>query len=142
MSGLRFDSEQDYQRFLDSYQHRKGGAKEPQAAILAPQSGAKAEDKAVVLLRAIVEAKLPGTWYREFTFHESRGFRLDLADAERRLGCEIDGEVHRIKGKFARDMDKHNLLILAGWRWVRCTPAQVDSGEALALLRALIQEVV
>lgn len=105
-----------------------------------PELGANGEDKAVVLLRAIVMAKLPGVWYREFTFHESRGWRIDVALPSQKIGCEIDGGVHRIKDKFARDIEKWNALVMAGWRVIRCTPAQVDSGHALTLLRALVEQ--
>lgn len=136
MSVLRFDSEQDYQRFLTNYQGRKKRPREAHSATVSPKS----EDKAVVLLRAIVEAGVPGVWYREFMFHEARNWRLDVACPEVKIGVEVSGQVHRIKDKFARDREKRNALIFASWRVLEVTPAQVVNGEALALLMALVRE--
>lgn len=54
------------------------------------------------------------------------------------LAVEVDGQVHRIKGRFAADIERHNALMLAGWRWARVTPRMVETGEALALVRELL----
>jgi very-short-patch-repair endonuclease len=151
MASLRFDSEQEYQRFLIRYQHRQKTHNEARRATRTTgnELQAKPEDKAIVLLRAIQASGLRGLWYREFTFHEQRNWRLDVAcphypglpQEREKLGCEIDGGIHRVKGKFLRDMEKHNALTTLGWRWIRCTPAQVENGEALVLLQALVRAV-
>jgi very-short-patch-repair endonuclease len=104
----------------------------PRRAILPPT------DAAIVLFAQILQAGLPGEWFREFTFHESRHWRLDVACPARKLGIEVDGGVHRIKGKFLRDMEKWNALTFAGWRVVRVTPEQVRTGEALTMMRAFL----
>lgn len=104
------------------------------SAVLTPTDGAK------LLLQAILDAGVPGIWYREFTFHEARDWRLDVACPARKVGVEVDGGAHRVKGRFLRDIEKHNALMFAGWRYLRCTPQQVRSGEALALIRAYIGE--
>lgn len=98
---------------------------------LTPSDGAKR------LLQIVVEAGIAGPWYREFTFHEQREWRLDVANPERKICIEVDGAVHRIKKRFLADIEKHNALILAGWRYLRVTPCQVDSGEALVLVQCL-----
>ncbi|MCC6530943.1 MAG: DUF559 domain-containing protein [Burkholderiales bacterium] len=90
-----------------------------------------------ILRDSIVSAGLPEP-YREFTWHPTRGWRLDLAWPERRLAIEIDGGVHRIRDKFARDIERHNTLTLAGWRYIRVSPDQVRTGEALELVRQLL----
>lgn len=138
MPGLRFDTEQDYQRFLTSYQSKGKTRQKAPGATITPKDKATPTDAAKRLLQAIVEAGIEGPWYREFTFHEDRNWRLDVACPSKKLCVEIDGQVHRIKDKFARDIERHNALIISGWRYIRCTPTQVDTGEALILLKALL----
>lgn len=138
MSVLRFDSEQEYRDFLAAYHSPQKKAQEGQSVAISVKNGLTPTDGAKRLLQAILAADIEGPWYREFVFHEDRNWALDVACPRLKLGCEVDGMVHRIKKRFLGDMTKHNALTLAGWRWVRCTPAQVDSGEALVLLKALV----
>lgn len=84
----------------------------------------------LVLRDQIVEAGLPEP-FREFTWHPTRNFRADLAWPEKKFIVEVDGAVHRIKSKFARDIERHNLLVQAGFVYIRVTPDMVRSGEAL-----------
>lgn len=126
-------TEQDLQVYRKRLQGRR-------PAIHRSVDEAKPVDKAVVLLKAIVAAGLPGVWYREFTFHETRNWRLDVACPGMKIGVEISGQVHRIKDKFARDREKRNALIFARWKCLEVTPAEVDSGYALMLLEALVRE--
>jgi very-short-patch-repair endonuclease len=53
------------------------------------------------------------------------------------LAVEIDGAVHRIKGRFKADLERHNLAQLLGWLVLRFSPADVKSGRALGVLEAL-----
>lgn len=71
----------------------------------------------------------------EYRFYEGRKWRLDLAYPDRRLAIEVDGAVHRIKGQFYRDLEKHQALFFEGWRLLRVSTAQVRSGAALAMVR-------
>jgi hypothetical protein len=66
-----------------------------------------------------------------------RGWMLDLAWrwTEPMLAVEVDGAVHRIKGRHKGDIQKHQALFVQGWKLLRVTPAQVRNGEALALVR-------
>ncbi len=90
-----------------------------------------------MLLAQMELARLPAA-SPEFVFHPVRKWRLDLAYPDRRLAVEIDGAVHRIKGMFFRDIDKHQALFFEGWRLLRVTTAQVRNGEAVRLVeRAL-----
>jgi very-short-patch-repair endonuclease len=92
----------------------------------------------IVLRDQIVAAGLAEPW-REHTFHSVRGWRLDLAWAELKFAVEVDGAVHRTKERYYADIEKHNALSAAGWRWLRVTPAMVRSGEALELVRGMLE---
>jgi very-short-patch-repair endonuclease len=67
-----------------------------------------------------------------------RGWRLDFAWPDRMLAVEIDGAVHRIKGRFRSDIERHNVLALLGWRVLRFSPSDVSSGKAIDVLRAVL----
>lgn len=73
---------------------------------------------------------------REFRFDATRRFRFDFLIGED-LAVEIDGGVHRIKARFAGDLDKHQLAMVFGFRVLRVSPAQVRSGRALNLINLL-----
>lgn len=73
-------------------------------------------------------------WERELVFHPGRRWRFDFANQERALALEIDGQVHRIAGRFEGDVDKLNQATLSGWRVLRVTPGMVDDGSALDLV--------
>ena len=139
-AGLHFPDEASYQRFLAAYQIPHTRPQPGPDVAISPQPSPTPTDAAKRLLQAILAVPLPGLWCREYTFHEQRDWRLDVACPQEKIGIEVDGGVHRIKKRFLGDIDKHNALILCGWRYVRCTPAQVDSGFALDLLRALLHE--
>lgn len=94
----------------------------------------KADKWPIVLRDQIVAAELPEP-FREFTFHATRGWRLDLAWPDFKQAIEIDGQVHSIKDKRARDIEKHNALMMAGWVYLRFAPRQVETGEAIATVK-------
>lgn len=79
-------------------------------------------------------------YLREFKFLPGRRFRFDFMILGSGVALEIDGAVHRIKGRFTGDREKGNLALLHGWRVLHVSPSQVKSGEALALLRLLLAE--
>lgn len=116
----------------------RGRQGSPENPAVAPAKPAAASDRWPIVLRdQIVAAGLPEP-YREHCFHASRGWRLDLAWPDLKAACEVDGMVHRIKGRFLADIERHNELVLAGWRWIRVTPRMVETGEAMAWVRRLI----
>jgi very-short-patch-repair endonuclease len=67
-----------------------------------------------------------------------RRFRMDFAWPDRRVIVEVDGEVHRIKTRFHADIEKHALLVLAGWTVLRVGGREVRSGQAVQWVRQLL----
>lgn len=95
-------------------------------------------DRYPLMLRdQIVEAGLPEP-FREFVWHPTRNFRADLCWPSKKFIVEVDGAVHRMKDKFARDIERHNLLTKEGYVYIRVTPAMVRSGEALQWVKEFI----
>lgn len=80
---------------------------------------------------------------QNYVFAPARKFQLDLAVPEQRCGVEIEGGIwsagaHGRPNGILRDMEKHNLLITLGWRVLRFTPTQVQHGEAIEGLKAIL----
>lgn len=76
---------------------------------------------------------------REFRFHPTRKWRLDLAWPALKLGVEVEGGIYRGGGHthvkdLKRDMEKGNALALLGWRLLRFHGDQVRSGEAASTI--------
>ena len=76
---------------------------------------------------------------REFVFHPKRLWRIDFAWPERKLAVEIDSSVHRIKARFASDIEKHNALNMAGWTLLRYTARMVKAGTAIEDVEAALR---
>lgn len=126
--GMRWTAEQ-YREFEE-----RGGVRTAAPRPAENKPAMPAGKAAELSLRdQIVAAGLPEP-FREFTFHPTRDWRLDLAWPDRKLAIEIDGAVHRTKERFAADMEKFNEAGLAGWTVIRVTPEQVSSGHALAVV--------
>jgi len=68
---------------------------------------------------------------REFHFDPVRKWRIDFAWPDRKLAVEIESSVHRIKGRFSRDIDKYNALEKSGWTLLRYTAKMVTAGIAI-----------
>lgn len=72
-----------------------------------------------------------------------RQWRWDFAFHEARLAVEVQGGIwshgaHSRPWGVMRDLEKHNALVLAGWRDLFVTPQMVEDGTALELIeRAL-----
>jgi very-short-patch-repair endonuclease len=77
-------------------------------------------------------------WVQQYRPDPERKYRLDFAWVDRKLAVEVDGAVHRIKGRFKADVERHNLLQLLGWKVLRFTPADVEAGKAIDVLIALL----
>ena len=78
---------------------------------------------------------------REYCFHLTRKWRIDFAWPDRKLAVEIESSVHRIKSRFAGDLDKYNALQKQGWTLLRYTAKMVDSGEAINDVLTIVNEV-
>lgn len=76
---------------------------------------------------------------RNHRFCPGRKFELDFAWVEWKIAVEIQGAVHRIRDKFARDTEKMFLEHLHGWRVIRATKDDVVSGRAAAWLTAFVE---
>lgn len=106
------------------------------AEVVKPQAE-KPDRWPLVLRDQIVEAGLPEP-FREFVFHPTRGWKIDLAYPGDRRAIEVEGGVHRLKSRFMRDIEKYNRLAMMDWRLLRVTPEMVRSGEALQWVKEFI----
>jgi very-short-patch-repair endonuclease len=93
------------------------------------------EERLALHLRAALLPP-PGRQFR-FAVALGRKYAFDFCWQDRMLAVEIDGSVHRIKGRFRGDLERHNLAQLLGWRVLRFSPDDVKSGRALGVLEAL-----
>lgn len=76
---------------------------------------------------------------RHYFALQDRDFEIDFAWSSWRVGVEVQGMAHRIKGKWKRDIEKRALLLLAGWRILELDGASIKDGRGLAWLRALLE---
>ncbi|RBY82635.1 endonuclease domain-containing protein [Blastococcus sp. TF02A-26] len=75
-------------------------------------------------------ARASGEWLGE----------VDLAWPDQRVLVEFDGEVHRDRRVFVRDLRRQNRLVLAGWTTLRFSSADVlgRPREVVAAIRAAL----
>jgi len=69
-----------------------------------------------------------------------RKWQIDYAFPDERLAVEIEGGGwaggrHVSGAGFHKDMEKYNALALHGYRLLRFTPKQRDTGEAVTIIR-------
>ena len=86
------------------------------------------------------------TWVREFRFHPTRQWRFDFANTELKLAVEVDGVVyggrkggHQTPSGIERDREKDAEAMILGWRVLRVTPSQIESGIAMRWIEGLIK---
>ena len=82
----------------------------------------------------------------EYRFHPSRKWRVDWAWLPEKIALEIEGGTwlygrHNRAPGFLRDMEKYRELAIAGWRVIRVTPQELDSGLAAELIRRTFENV-
>ena len=75
---------------------------------------------------------------REFIPFPPRKWRLDFSWPNRKIAVEIESSVHRIKSRFAADLDKYNRLALEGWTLLRYTRKMVESAEAIDTMKRVL----
>lgn len=81
----------------------------------------------------------------EFCFAPPRKWRFDWAWPERMIALEIEGGIW-IKGRhtrpsgFIKDMEKYNEAAIRGWRIIRCTRAQFDSGSVIETMKRAMEQ--
>jgi hypothetical protein len=98
------------------------------------------------LEQQIALAKLPVP-EREVRFHPTRRWRFDYGYRDRKIAIEIEGGAwlpgggrHTRGAGFTNDLAKYSEAAILGWRILRCTPQQVASGAALALVQRALGE--
>lgn len=79
----------------------------------------------------------------EHRFLPGRRFRLDFAWPEQRLGVEVHGGVwthgrHTRGAGFARDREKMNYAVMAGWRVLEFISDDVRTGAALGWIEEFL----
>lgn len=82
---------------------------------------------------------------REYRFHPTRKWRLDLALVAEKIGVEVDGGgfVHggHNRGAGRRgDLEKDGEALKLGWLTVRCMPEHVNTGQALSWVEAAVKQ--
>ena len=98
------------------------------------------------LLRAqLRDARLPEP-VREYRFCPGRRFRFDWAWVRERVALELEGGIwtggrHTRPRGYERDCEKYSLAAILGWRVIRATPAMVEDGRAVTLLRQALGEI-
>lgn len=128
----------------------KSAAMNAQAA----RSGQKRTDLAGLLLAQMRFVGLPEPT-REHRFHPERRWRFDFAWPERWLAVEVEGGARAAKIKlrdgreitghhvhwqgFENDCRKYTEAAILGWRVLRFTTAQINSGEALETIERALQ---
>lgn len=105
-----------------------------------------ASDIEELLAQQIQIAGLP-TPEREYHFLRGRAHRLDFAWPEwtvhdMQLGLEVQGMVHRVKGRFSADLEKRALGLLQDWLILEVGGDQVRGGKAIEWLQALFKRAV
>lgn len=86
------------------------------------------------------------TWGAVSPMHEyrkGRAWRLDLAWPEVKVAVECEGGTwsggrHTRGAGFAEDCSKYNAAVVAGWRVLRFTGEQIESGEAIETVLAVM----
>jgi very-short-patch-repair endonuclease len=77
---------------------------------------------------------------QEYQFVEGRKFRADIAFCLEKIAVEVQGQCHRIRSKFDRDIERTQVAFLAGWRILPIAPKQVKDGTALALIKEALSK--
>lgn len=91
---------------------------------------------------------------RDYVFHPTRRWEIDVAWPQFRIGIEIQGGIwgksaedrtpgaHGHATGIMRDLEKHNALLDHGWRVWEFTPTQVKQGIAVQHIEAVIRSAV
>jgi very-short-patch-repair endonuclease len=122
---------------LAAFQKRQGQPRTAPKPVAIPRQPSQLE---TLLAAQIASAGLPNP-LREYRWHPSRKWRLDFAWPwlqQKYAGVEVQGMVHRIKGRFKRDIEKRAELLLAGWRVLEVDGDSIRDGRAIEWIRKLL----
>ncbi|WP_333473230.1 endonuclease domain-containing protein [Lolliginicoccus lacisalsi] len=93
---------------------RRGGARSARMLAIAATGGASEAER--MLVRVLRGSGITG-WRLHVRAH---GFEIDLAFERERVAIEVDGWAwHRDAERFARDLQRQNTLVNAGWHVLR-----------------------
>lgn len=97
------------------------------------------EEKLALQLRAL---GITG-WAREYRFHTDRRWRFDFAFPEKMFAVEIEGGTwsggrHNRGVGYAKDAEKYEAAMLAGWTVYRVTTDMVTSGHAVTVIARMV----
>lgn len=82
--------------------------------------------------------KLPAP-VRQHKFLPDRKYLADFCWPDRKLIVECQGEVHRVKEQFERDLERQALAMLAGWRVLCVGRTLIMSGRAIQWIEELLK---
>jgi very-short-patch-repair endonuclease len=99
-------------------------------------AGSVGEETLALHLRAL--GAPPHVRQHRFGAEIDRDWRFDFCWPARRLAVEVDGAVHRIKGRFRADLERHNVAQMLGWTVLRFSPRDVASGKAVDVILAAL----
>jgi len=74
----------------------------------------------------------------EYPFAPGRKFRADCCWVDFKLIVEVQGAVHRIKGRFEADRERSQVIACLGYRLMLVAPEEVRNGRAVELVRAAL----
>lgn len=112
-------------------------APEGQRARREPQS-AKPPNRHVVRLEQQLSAHGFPLYVKEYFAIPGRDFRLDYAWPALKVGIELQGVHHRERGKYARDIEKRALHLIAGWRVLELDGKSIKAERSVEWLVTLL----
>lgn len=130
MAGVRWTADD-----LAAYEQRKAKPKSGVQALKRVQRRSKLE---LAMLEQMERACIE-TPHCEHRPLEWRKYRLDFAWPKMRKGVEVQGMVHRIKGRFRADIEKRAELLLAGWSVLEVDGESIKDGRALEWLKRFLK---
>lgn len=95
-----------------------------------------------MLAAQIEDAGLP-TPEREYRFDSKRRWRFDFCFVAQKLAVECEGGIHS-RGRHVRaagfeaDCEKYNAAAMLGYRVLRFTASQIESGEAIRAIKEVM----
>lgn len=133
----------DAEALLRQLELRPDGRGSARARAVLPIADPLAESPMESVLRWLVlEAGLPTPVLQHAVHDASCTFigRADMAWPERRVLVEFDGDLHRERSVFVKDLRRQNRLIAAGWTVLRFSSADVlgRPAEVIAEIRAAL----
>ena len=137
---MKADREQNPKHHKASVTLARKSAKAPPSAntIFANQLELRRRDLGTERAKSILPLPVP-----EYAFAEEIGrkWRFDFAWPKLKVALEVDGQVHRIDGRWRSDMHKFNVAMFLGWDVLHVRPEDVRCGRALRELETLLSAV-